>query len=208
MDAGLVHDVADLYSLRRDDLLSLEGFAEKKADNLLEAVTASKQQPMGRLITALGIRGIGEVAAEDLAGHFDDLDDLSRADAERIMEIQGFGPNMAEAIVDWFGIEKNREIVRKLKAAGVWPQRASNVSHLSQTLKGKKFVVTGTLANFSREGIKDYISGHGGKVSDSVSAQTDYLVVGENAGSKLEKARQLGVTILNEEQLKEITEKE
>lgn len=208
VEAGLVHDVADLYNLRKEDLLKLEGFADKKAENLLEAVAASKQQSLGRLITALGIHGIGEVAAEDLATRFDDLDDLSRADAEKIMEIQGFGPNMAEAIVDWFGIEKNREIVRKLKAAGVWPKRASNVSNLPQTLAGKKFVVTGTLAGFSREGIKDYISAHGGKVSDSVSAQTDYLVVGENPGSKLEKARELGVEILTEAQLKEITEKE
>jgi DNA ligase (NAD+) len=207
VEAGLVHDMADLYSLQKEDLLKLEGFADKKADKLLDAVTASKGQTLGRLITALGIRGIGEVAAEDLSRHFEDLDDLAKASAEQIKAIEGFGPNMAEAIVDWFALEKNREIIRKLKAAGVRPYRSIKVSSVPQTLAGKKFVVTGTLENFSREGIKAYLGEHGGKVSDSVSAQTDYLVVGENPGSKLDKARTLGVTILSEEQLKEITEK-
>ncbi len=207
VEAGLVNDVADLYSLRREDMLQLEGFAEKKADKLLQAVDASRGQSLGRLITALGIHGIGEIAAEDLAGRFADLDDLAEAGVEKLMEIEGFGPNMAAAVVDWFANEKNRETIRKLKAAGVWPLRAAHISSAPQSLAGRKFVVTGTLAGFSREGIKEYISAHGGKLSDSVSAQTDYLVVGENPGSKLDKARALGVAILTEEQLKEIAEK-
>jgi len=207
VEAGLVSDVADLYSLRREDMLQLEGFAEKKADNLLQAVDASRGQSLGRLITALGIHGIGEIAAEDLAGRFADLDDLAEAGVEKLMEIEGFGPNMAAAVVDWFANEKNRETIRKLKAAGVWPLRAAHISSAPQSLAGRKFVVTGTLAGFSREGIKEYISARGGKLSDSVSAQTDYLVVGENPGSKLDKARALGVAILTEEQLKEIAEK-
>jgi DNA ligase (NAD+) len=207
VETGLVRDVADLYNLRREELLQLEGFAEKKVDNLLEAVQASKSQTLGRLITALGIRGIGEIAAEDLARHYSDLESLSKATSEEIQSIEGFGPNMAEAIVDWFANQKNREIVRKLKAAGVWPGRVETQSGIVQSLAGKKFVVTGSLTDFTRDEIKRYINEHGGKISDSVSAQTDYLVVGENPGSKLEKASDLGVKILSEVELKELAEK-
>ncbi|MDK2980017.1 MAG: ligase [Chloroflexota bacterium] len=207
VEAGLVHDVADLYTLKRDDLLELEGFKDKKADNLLEAIEASKTQTLGRLITALGIRGIGEVAAEDLAQRFNDLDALAQAGIENLEAIEGFGPNMAEAVVDWFGNEKNQETVRKLKAAGVWPVRSHVRQEAPQTLAGLKFVVTGTLAEFTRDEIKDFISRHGGKVSDSVSKQTNYLVVGENAGSKLDKARALGVSILSEADLRQLAER-
>ncbi|WP_116225004.1 NAD-dependent DNA ligase LigA [Pelolinea submarina] len=208
VDAGLVNDVADLYMLKRDALLALEGFKDKKADNLLEAIEASKTQTLGRLITALGIRGIGEIAAEDLGRRFDDLDALAQAGTSDLEAIEGFGPNMAKAITDWFSIQKNQETVRKLKAAGVWPVRSEAEQTAPQTLAGKKFVVTGSLVDFTREDIKVYISQHGGKVSDSVSKQTDYLVVGENAGSKLDKARDLGVTILTEAQLKSLAERE
>jgi DNA ligase (NAD+) len=207
VEAGLVHDVADLYTLKRDKLLALEGFKDKKADNLLEAIEASKGQSLGRLITALGIHGIGEVAAEDLAGRFDDLDALAHAGIADLEAIEGFGPNMAQAVVDWFENEKNLETVHKLKAAGVWPARSEARQSAPQTLAGLKFVVTGTLVDFTREGIKEYISQHGGKVSDSVSKQTNYLVVGGNAGSKLDKAQALGVAILTETQLKEIAER-
>ena len=207
VEAGLVHDVADLYTLKRDKLLALEGFKDKKADNLLEAIETSKEQTLGRLITALGIHGIGEVAAEDLARRFDDLDALAQAGIVDLEAIEGFGPNMAQAVVDWFENEKNLETVHKLKAAGVWPARSEARQSAPQTLAGLKFVVTGTLVDFTRESIKEYISQHGGKVSDSVSKQTNYLVVGENAGSKLDKAQALGVAILTETQLKEIAER-
>lgn len=207
VEEGLVSDVADLYTLQKSDLLELEGFAEKKADNLLEAVEASKSQTLGRLITALGIRGIGEIAAEDLARRFDDLDTLGQAGIEEIEGIEGFGPNMAKAIVDWFDNPRNQEIIKKLKAAGVWPRREEAISSQAQTLASKKFVVTGKLVDFTRDGIKDYISTRGGKVSDSVSGKTDYLIVGENPGSKLNKANALGVTILSEAQLRELAER-
>ena len=153
------------------------------------------------MITALGIRGIGEVAAEDLARKFDDLDALSRAGVEDLEAIEGFGPNMAEAVVDWFANRRNQEIVRKLKAAGVWPQRVVSTDTTPQSLAGKKFVVTGSLSEFTRTEIKQFISQFGGKVSDSVSSQTDYLVVGENPGSKLEKANALGVPVISEADL-------
>ena len=207
VEAGLVNDVADLYSLKRGELLALEGFKDKKADNLLEAIEASKGQTLGRLITALGIHGIGEIAAEDLARRFNDLDALAFAGKDELEAIEGFGPNMAEAIVDWFDNEKNLETVHKLKAAGVWPTRSEAEQTMPQTLAGKKFVVTGSLVDFTREDIKVYISQHGGKVSDSVSRQTDYLVAGENAGSKLDKAQALGVSILSESDLKALAEK-
>ena len=207
VESGLVHDVADLYTLKREKLLALEGFKDKKADNLLEAIEASKEQTLGRLITALGIHGIGEVAAEDLARRFDDLDALAQAGIVDLEAIEGFGPNMAQAVVDWFENEKNLETVHKLKAAGVWPARSEARQSAPQTLAGLKFVVTGTLVDFTRESIKEFISQHGGKVSDSVSKQTNYLVVGENAGSKLDKAQALGVAILTETQLKEIAER-
>ena len=207
VEAGLVNDVADLYSLKRGELLALEGFKDKKADNLLEAIEASKGQTLGRLITALGIHGIGEIAAEDLARRFNDLDALAFAGKDELEAIEGFGPNMAEAIVDWFDNEKNLETVHKLKAAGVWPTRSEAEQTMPQTLAGKKFVVTGSLVDFTREDIKVYISQHGGKVSDSVSRQTDYLVAGENAGSKLDKAQALGVSILSESDLKELAER-
>jgi len=202
-----VGDVADLYSLHKEALLKLEGFAGKKADNLLAAIQTSRTQTLTRLITALGIHGIGEVAAVELAKNYQDLDELAHANHDEIQQIEGFGPNMAEAIVDWFASQKNQAVLRKLKAAGVWPQRETAQSTIPQTLTGRKFVVTGSLLTFTRDEIKDYITEHGGKVSDSISSQTDYLVVGENPGSKVEKAAELEVKTISEEQLKQLAEK-
>jgi len=202
--SGLVRDVADIYSLQREQLLSLQGFAEKKADNLLEAIEISKSRPLSRVITALGIRGVGEVVAADLARRYADLDALSVASAEDLQNIEGIGPNIAEAIADWFTHERNRLVVEKLRRAGVWPRGAVQATPAGGALAGKTFVVTGTLAGFSREGVKEYIEAHGGKVTGSVSKNTDYLVVGENPGSKLDKARELGVKIIGEEELKRL----
>lgn len=195
--SGLVKDVADLYSLTRADLLRLEGFADKKADNILAAIDASRSRPLERVINALGIRGVGEVMAGDLAGHYRDLEQLSRATAEELQQIEGIGPNIAEAIVDWFSRPVNRRVLEKLRAAGVWPA-AEEAAAPAGALEGLTFVVTGALPHYSREGIKDFIRSHGGKVTDSVSKSTSYLVVGESPGSKLDKARQLGVPILDE----------
>lgn len=174
---------------------------------MLEAVALSKTQTLGRLITALGIRGIGEIAAEDLSKHYIDLDALSKANSEELQEIEGFGPNMAEALIDWFVNPKNRKIIRKFKSAGVWPQQTENISNFPQTLTGMKFVVTGSLKAFTRTTIKTYISSRGGKVSDSVSKKTTYLVAGENPGSKKDKAESLGVRIITEDELIILAEK-
>ena len=200
VEAGLVKSPVDLYLLKKEDLLSLEGFAEKKADNLLDAIAASRERPLARLISAMGIHGVGEVMAADLARVFSDLDALAGATAEDLMRIEGVGPNTAQSIVDWLARPSNREFIARLKAAGVWPvslqsQASGQGAH---PLIGLTFVVTGTLPNFSRDQVKEFIQAQGGKVTDSVSKKTDYLVAGEAAGSKLDKARQLGVPVLDE----------
>ncbi len=202
---GLVKDVADLYTLKKDDLLKLEGFADKKADNLRTAIRASASQPIQRLITALGIRGVGEVVAADLSRAFPALDLLAKASVDDLQMVEGIGPNIAAAIVDWFNRPRNRAVLEKLRAAGVWPvsNSQSAVRNLQAgPLAGLTFVVTGTLPTFSRDEVKNFIQSHGGKVTDSVGKNTSYLLLGENPGSKLAKARALGVKIIDEGELR------
>ncbi len=206
VEAALVKNVADLYRLDKASLLKLEGFADKKAENLLSAIAASRRQPLSRLIFALGIRGVGEVLANDLARRYRDLDELSRATVDELQEMEGVGPNIAQAIVDWFARESNRTLLADLKRLGVWPVAERVEKSGPSPLEGLTFVVTGTLAGFSREEVKKFIQDRGGKVSESVSRKTDFLVAGENAGSKLEKARELGVRIIDEEQLRKLVE--
>ncbi len=202
---GLVCDVADLYTLRREDLLQLEGFAEKKADNLLDSIAASRTQSLARLIIALGIRGVGEVVANDLGARYADLDALGRAGSDELQTIEGIGPNIAQAVVDWFSRPANREVIKKLHLAGVWPLREENsLMETPQPFIGLSFVVTGTLPTLSREGVKEYIQIRGGKAVDSVSKKTSYLVNGESPGSKLKKAQELGVPILDEAGLRKL----
>ncbi len=202
VDADLVHDVADLYSLQKTDLLKLEGFAEKKADNLLSAIQASKRRSLSRLISALGIRGIGEITAVDLANRFHDLDALSQATVEQLTEIEGIGPNIAQAVVDWFAQENNRAVIDKLRHNGLWLVADLETDTVGGTpggvLKDLTFVITGTLPDYSRDEMKALIQSHGGKVVGSVSRNTSYLVSGENPGSKLDKARKLGVPVLDQ----------
>jgi DNA ligase (NAD+) len=206
VQAELVHDVADLYSLKKEDLLNLEGFAEKKADNILQAIENSKKQSLERLITGLGIRGVGEVAARDLANTFRDIDILSNITIAELQTVEGIGPNIAQAIVDWFRRERNKLVLEKLKKIGFWPveEQTSIVDLYSQSLAGLTFVVTGTLPGFSRDEVKLYIENRGGKVTDSVSSKTDYLVIGENAGSKRDKAQRLNIPILEEVDLRKM----
>ena len=201
---GLIKDVADLFTLSREDLLDLDGFADKKADNLLESIEASKNQPLDRLITALGIEGVGSVVAVDLARQFRSLDGLAQATEEELLAMDGIGPNIAAAIVTWFQNPDNQTVLSKLKAAGVWPQVSKEDSTPvgTQPLEGLTFVVTGTLPGFSRQEAKSLIQENGGKVTGSVSRKTSYLVVGENPGSKLAKADSLGIAVINEDQLR------
>ena len=203
--SGLVKDVADLYTLTREELLTLDGFADKKADNLIDAILLSKNRPLGRLITALGIRGVGEVMAVELAEYYEDLSMLSHATKEDLQRIEGVGPNIAQAIVDWFERTSNRMLLDKLQRLGVWPRvEKDNSRKQDDPLAGLTFVVTGTLVNYSRDDIKEYIQSKGGRVTDSVSKNISYLLVGENPGSKLDKARNLNVPVLTEEDFQKL----
>ena len=208
IEAGLVKDVADLFTLNKDQLLELEGFAEKKAENLLKSLEQAKGQSLNRLLAALGIHGVGEVMAGDLSRTFGDLSALSSTNTEELQQIEGVGPNIAASIVDWFSQPANQNLLKKLKMAGVWPKgQLSVINYQSGKLNGLTFVVTGTLPTLSRDGVKEFIEGNGGKVTDSVSKKTSYLVLGENPGSKAEKARTLGVKILNETGLRKLIDK-
>ena len=215
IETGKVKDVADIFTLTREDILDAVTKKDRKtkaeppgkiAENLLESINTSKSRPLSRLLSALGIRGVGEVMATDLTRHYSDLEALSKATVEELQEIEGVGPNIAEAIVDWFARPANRNLLKKLKAAGVWPTAQLSVAgeQSAGSLAGLSFVVTGTLASFTRDGIKEFIQSHGGKVVSSVSKSTDYLVLGENPGSKFEKAKSLGIKIINENELKKL----
>ncbi|HVN56261.1 MAG TPA: NAD-dependent DNA ligase LigA, partial [Anaerolineaceae bacterium] len=205
--SGLVHDVSDVYTLTKENFLSLEGFADKKAENLLQSILASRQRPLARVIYALGIRGVGEVGAQDLARYFPGLDLLRQASVEDLQRLDGIGPNIASQISDWFARPDNQRVLGKLKAAGVWPMVIQKtVEEGSQPLAGRTFVITGTLPSLSRDEARHLIQEAGGKVSDSVSKKTDYLVVGEAAGSKLDKAKELGVKTIDEAGLLKLLE--
>jgi len=205
VEAGLVEDVADLYTLKKEDLLALEGFAEKKADNLLAAIAASRARPLARLLNGLGIRGVGEVLAAELARRYPSLDALMAAPQEALEALEGVGPNIAAAIVDWFSRPLNRRLLDKLKAAGVWPQEAaSRPAAAGRPLEGLTFVITGVLPGMSRAEAKAFIQQHGGRVTSSVSRRTDYLLAGENPGSKLDKARALGVPVIGAAELRRL----
>jgi DNA ligase (NAD+) len=199
VQAGLVKDLAGLYDLTLDDLIPLEGFAKKKARNLLQAIAASKERPLTRLLTGIGIHGVGEVMAADLAHAFGSMEALQDASRERLEEIDGVGPNIAEAIVDWFSRKPNLRLLKRFRRKGIWPVEAGSGKTDVQFLKGKIFVITGTLGAYSRTQAKSLIESNGGKVTSSVSSKTDFLVMGENPGSKYRKAKDLNIPVLEEE---------
>jgi len=205
VQSDLVHTLPDLYCLTKEELLGIDKFGDKKADNLLAAIQASKSQSLQRLIIGLGIKGIGEVAARKLAQKYGNLDALSQASLDELQQLEGIGPNLAQSIFDWFLLEGNQQTLRDLKDLGVWPIESVSAPTGTLPLAGLTFVVTGTLEGFSRDGISEFILEHGGKVSGSVSSKTSYLVLGADPGSKFEKARQLGVPIISEQQLREMT---
>ncbi len=206
---GLVHDVADLYALRREDLLPLEGFADKAADNLLRAIAASKERPLSRLLTALGIRRVGGTVAALLVAHYPSVDALAEATEEALQAIPGIGPYTAHAIVEWFADGRNRILLEKLRRAGVRLSEERAAPTGAQPLAGKSFVITGTLPSWSREEAAAFIQAHGGRVGDSVSRKTDYLVVGADPGGiKYRRARELGVPMIDESALKQMVEGE
>jgi DNA ligase (NAD+) len=203
VDKGLVKDVADLYALKLDDIAGLERMAEKSAQNLLDGITASKKQPLARLIYALGIRFVGERTAQLLAEHFSSLDEFAAASEEQLTEVGEVGPKVAAAIAEFFSESANRQLIKRLDKVGIKPTSAKRTV-MSDKFAGKTFVFTGTLANRSREAAGELVQQHGGKVSGSVSKKTDYVVVGADAGSKLDRARELKVLVLTEAEFEKL----
>jgi DNA ligase (NAD+) len=198
VDRGLVHTPADVYGLDLDTLAGLGRMAEKSAANLLAAIEASKATTLARFIFALGIRNVGETTAKDLARHFGSLDKLIGASEADLLAVRDVGPIVAQSIAQFFAEPHNLSVVNKLRAAGVrWPESAG-AQQSAGVLAGKTLVLTGTLPTLTRDAAKEKIEAAGGKVAGSVSKKTDYVVAGAEAGSKLAKAQELGVTILDE----------
>jgi len=197
VEQKLVKDVADLYALKVEKVAGLERMAQKSAQNLVQEVQSSKKNPLSRLIFALGMRFVGERTGQLLAEHFSTLEELEAAKQEELEQVPEVGPKVAESIVEFFSESANRHLVKKLHDAGVRPT-AEKREVKSQKLAGKSFVFTGGLANRSREDAGELVQQHGGKVSGSVSKKTDYVVVGADPGSKYDKAKELGVTVLTE----------
>jgi DNA ligase (NAD+) len=205
VEVSLVKDVGDLYRLTEGDLIPLERFAEKSAQNIIGAIQASKEVPLWRLINALGIRYVGEATAQLLARHFQSLGNLMAADQEALLHVEGVGEQVASSLREFFGSDRNQALIKKLQDNGVRglppePQEAS-------PLGGKTFVFTGGLATFSRDEAKALVAARGGKVTSSVSAKTDYVVAGADPGSKLAKARELGVTVLDEAEFEDLVKR-
>ncbi|MGB8339790.1 MAG: NAD-dependent DNA ligase LigA [Burkholderiales bacterium] len=206
VDSRIVNTPADLYKLGVAALANLPRMAEKSAGNIIAAIEKSRHTTLARFIYALGIRNVGEATAKDLARHFGKLDRLMQADAEALMQVNDVGPIVAESIVRFFAEPHNVEVVQQLRGSGVTWQEGEKAPAASGELVGKTFVLTGTLPDLSRDEAKQLIEARGGKVSGSVSKKTDYVVAGEEAGSKLEKAQELGVKILDQAALMQLIE--
>ena len=205
VDSGLVKNFADVYELTAEKVSSLERMAEKSAANVIKAIEKSKTQPLPRFIAAMGIRHVGSASSEILAEEFNSLEAIKNADLETLKNIDQIGPIMAQSVFDYFHNEKNLVVIDKLLKAGVNPAAAAKKK--SQVLAGKTIVITGTLKNFSRSEIEQAIKDNGGKISSSVSKKTDFLLIGENPGSKFDKAQKLGIKVVSEEEFIEMIEK-
>jgi DNA ligase (NAD+) len=201
-DRGLVKNVADIYKLTKDDLLSLERMGDKSAQNVLDEIEASKKLPLERVIFGLGIRFVGERTAQFLAEHFGSMDALMNASQEELEEVNEVGPRIAESIREFFDEPRNRELVKRLREAGL--TFTGKKRERGTKLAGKTFVLTGTLAKYSRDEAKKMIEDAGGRVSGSVSKKTDYVVAGSDAGSKLDKAKELGVPVVDEKEMEKL----
>ena len=198
-DGGLVKNVADIYKITRADLLSLERMGEKSAQNVLDQIENSKKLPLQRVIFGLGIRFVGERTAQFLAEHFGSLDALTSANEEELQQVNEVGPRIAQSISEFFVEPKNRALVKQLASLGL--NLTGEKKERGTKLAGKTFVLTGSLANYSRDQAKKMIEDAGGRVSGSVSKKTDYVVAGADAGSKLDKAKELGVKVIGEEEM-------
>ena len=201
-ERGLVKNVADIYKLTKADLLSLERMGDKSAQNILDEIENSKKLPLERVIYGLGIRMVGERTAQFLAEHFGSMEALENAGVEELQNVNEVGPRIAESIVEFFGIAANRKLVERLREAGL--TLTGQKKQRGSQLAGKTFVLTGTLAHFTRDEAKKLIEDAGGKVTGSVSKKTDYVVAGADAGSKLDKAKELGVPVIDEKEMEKI----
>jgi DNA ligase (NAD+) len=201
-DRGLVKDIADIYELNKDKLLTLERIGDKSAQNLLNEIEQSRKLPLERVIFGLGIRFVGERTAQFLAEHFGSMKKLMVASIEELQEVNEVGPRIAESIRQFFDEPRNQDLVKRLEEHGL--TMTGKRRERGTALAGKTFVITGTLANYSRDAAKKLIEDAGGKVSGSVSKKTDYVVAGEEPGSKLDKARELGVKVIGEKEMEEL----
>ncbi len=201
-DRGLVKNVADIYKLTKADLLQLERMGNKSAQNVLDEIEASKKLPLERVIYGLGIRFVGERTAQFLAEHFGSMDALMDASEEELRQVNEVGPRIAESIAEFFQEPKNRELVRRLRQSGLI--FTGKKKERGTKLAGKTFVLTGTLAHYTRDEAKKLIEDAGGRVSASVSKKTDYVIAGDDAGSKLDKAKELGVKVIDENKMEEL----
>ncbi|MBZ9578078.1 NAD-dependent DNA ligase LigA [Patescibacteria group bacterium] len=199
IEEGLVSDPADLFELKEGDLLSLERFAEKSAENLIKAVQNRKEITLPRFIYALGIRNVGEETALDLAEHFEGLEKLQKASSEELENIKDIGPVVAKSIYGWFRQKKNIEFLRKLEKVGIIIKK-QRTKNREQKLKNLNFVLTGSLGSMTRDEAKDRIRQLGGDISESVSKETDYVIVGSEPGSKYDKAKKLGIKTIDEQE--------
>ena len=205
VDGGIVRTLPELYKLGVAKLCALERMAEKSAKNLVEGLEKSKKTTLQRFLFALGIRHVGESTARDLAQHFGQLDRIMDASVEQLLEVADVGPIVAQSIRTFFQQPHNREVVEQLRAGGVeWQEHDGTADRTPKPLAGKTFVLTGTLPTMSRDDAKDLIEAAGGKVAGSVSKKTHYVVAGAEAGSKLDKAQELGIAILDEAGLKSL----
>jgi DNA ligase (NAD+) len=200
VDAGKLRTFADIYRLTRDDLLSLERMGEKSAANVLASIASTKDRSLDRLLAGIGIRHVGNTVARALAGEFGSLDAIAAADVDRLAAVEGVGEVIAQAVHDFFRSDSGRHVIAELKRVGVDPRQDAGARPVAGPLSGKTVVVTGTLSRFTREQIEQRIRELGGKSSGSVSAKTSLLIAGDKAGSKLDKARQFGVEVVDEDE--------
>jgi DNA ligase (NAD+) len=200
VDAGLVRTLPDLYRLTKEQLLELERMGEKSAQNLLDGIAASKDRGLARVLTGLAVPHVGETNADLLAQEFGNINDLMNAPQERLAGVKGIGPVLAESVHQFFRSQSGKKLIDDLRAAGVRLTEKARPKPKGTDLTGKTFVVTGTLERYSRDEIESLIKRLGGKATGSVSKNTDYVVAGDKAGSKLDKARALGVAVLTEDE--------
>jgi DNA ligase (NAD+) len=201
LEEGLVDNIADLYFLKKEDILKLEGFKEKSAQNLFDSIEKSKKQDLSRLIYSLGIRHVGKYAAQLLAAKYNSIDELAKASSEELKEIYGLGEKSADAIATFFATDENIQLINKLKEIGV---KTKEERRKYLPLRGKKFVFTGGLVSLTRPEASDLVKQMGGIVGSSVGKDIDYVVVGESPGSKYEKAKKLNLNVISEDEFKKL----